>query len=238
MDNQKSIATKDMLAPAISCERLPLFDRANLRSVRAAFTSATACRFRQAWREQEEPGFLPGVVRIGWLENSLVVFAELMDTDIFNAATKLNPRTWELGDVFEMFLRASESRSYAEFHVTPNNHRLQLCYPNDEAAEWARRTGKLEEFFVSGEAFYSMTWIEPEISRWQVYAEIPAAAVGGTKALLENAKWMFSFGRYDHTRGAGEPVISSTSPHAKLDFHRQHEWDAMIFMNSPAIQNR
>jgi hypothetical protein len=37
-------------------------------------------------------------------------------------------------------------------------------------------------------------------------------------------EWRFSFSRYDYTRGRVAPVISSTSPHAKADFHHQQEW--------------
>src|SRR5204863_1077141 len=108
----------------------PPFDESNLEMVRRAFRSVTPCLFQQAWLEAEETGFLPATVRVGWRENSLLVFAELTDADVFNGATKLNERTWELGDVFEMFLRSSNGQSYVEFHVTPNNQRLQLRYPD------------------------------------------------------------------------------------------------------------
>jgi hypothetical protein len=46
---------------------------------------------------------------------------------------------------------------------------------------------------------------------------------------LASAEWLFSFSRYDYTRGRGEPVISSTSPHAAPAFHRQQEWGRLRF---------
>ena len=217
------------LTPAILCEPLPAFDHTDLESVRRAFQSATPCLLQQAWLDEEAVGFSPAVVRTGWHGSSLLVFAELTDTDIFSGATKLNQRTWELGDVFEMFLRSAEKESYVEFHVTPHNQRLQLRYTDGSAAEWGRKMGRLEDVFVRDEAFHSMTWIENRTCQWNVYAEIPALAVCGSNKSIENTQWRFSFGRYDYTRGVKEPVISSTSPHAQPNFHREHEWGVMTF---------
>jgi hypothetical protein len=219
------------LAPAILCEPLPTFDRTDLENVRRAFQSATPCLLQQAWLDKEEIGFSPAMVRTGWRGSSLLVFAELTDADIFSGATKLNQRTWELGDVFEIFVRPAERESYVEFHVTPNKQRLQLRFADGSAAERARKTGSLEDVLVGGEAFHSMTWIEDRMCRWYVHAEIPALAVSGSNESIENTQWRFSFGRYDYTRGVKEPVISSTSPHAKPDFHGQHEWGVMTFKN-------
>jgi hypothetical protein len=225
------------LAPEIQCEPLPTFDRTNLESVQRVFQSAVPCLFRQAWLDHEEAGFSPGAVRMGWRENSLLVFAELTDMDIFNGATKLNQRTWELGDVFEIFLRSSKKTSYVEFHVTPQNQRLQLHYPDASAAERVRKQGRLDDVFVRHEVFYSKTWVDARRNRWWVFAEIPAEEVCGSNEPVENTPWRFSFGRYDYTRGASNPVISSTSPHAGPDFHCQHEWGVLSFKNSLVIVN-
>lgn len=225
------------MAPEIQCEPLPPFDRADLESVQRAFQPAMTCPFRQAWLDHEGAGFSPGTVRMGWHENSLLVFAELTDMDIFNGATKLNQCTWELGDVFEVFLQSLEKTSYVEFHVTPNNQRLQLRYPDRDAASWAQKTDRLEEFLIPGEVFYSMTWVESRKCRWHVLAEIPASVVCGSNAPVENTCWRFSFGRYDYTRGVAGPVISSTSPHCEPDFHRQQEWGVLTFKNSLVIAN-
>jgi hypothetical protein len=216
-------------APVIVCEPLPAFDSTQLEAVRCAFQSVTPCLFQQAWRDEEEAGFSPATVRTGWRENSLLVFAELADADIFNDATGMNQRTWELGDVFEMFFRAATRPSYLELHVTPGNQVLQLRYADDGSARRARETGRPEEFLISREVFHSRTWIENKARQWNVLAEIPAQAVCGSDESLENTQWHFSFGRYDYTRGIQAPVISSTSPHAQPDFHRQHEWGVMTF---------
>jgi hypothetical protein len=224
---------RPVLAPEVACEPLPAFNPLDLESVRSAFQSATPISFRQAWLDETEAGFAPATVRLGWHEHSLLVFAELMDADIFNAATGTNQPTWELGDVFEMFLQSVEKESYVELHVTPHNQRLQLRYPGGGAAEFAREMSRLEEFLVPDKMFDSVAWIEN--GKWHVFAEIPALTVCGSDKSIANMQWRFSFGRYDYTRGMKEPVISSTSPHALSDFHRQHEWGMMTFKNRPAI---
>jgi hypothetical protein len=216
-------------APEILCPPLGAFDGGNLEAVRRAFQSVTPCLFGQAWLDENQAEFSPATVRVGWRENSLLVFAELADRDIFNRATELNQRTWELGDVLEIFLGSAEGGSYLEFHVTPDNQRLQLRYVDGDSVARLRKTGDLKEFLIPGAAFHSATWIESRLQQWSVFAEIPAFVVCGSTAPIANTQWRFSFGRYDYTRGAAEPCISSTSPHVKPDFHRQHEWGILTF---------
>lgn len=228
MQSVETIITKGQCAPPeILCAPLPFFDSTDLESVRRAFQGAASCPLQQTWLDEEEIGFSPGTVRTGWRGDSLLIFAELTDIDIFNDATKLNQRVWELGDAFEIFLRAEKKENYVELHVTPNNQRLQLHYPDGTSAEKVRKNGGLEIFLIWDEAFHSKTWVEDGM--WLVYAEIPASLVCNPNEPIENTRWRFSFGRYDYARGVEEPVVSSSSRHAKPDFHRQHEWGVMTF---------
>jgi hypothetical protein len=208
---------------------MPEFDAGKLEAVRAAFAAATPCALGQAWRAAVEPGFAPGEVRTGWRPDSLLLFAELTDRDIFSAATGMNQRMWELGDTFEMFLRPADRTAYVEFHVTPNNQRLQLRIPSAGALRRARAANVFDEFLLRGNVFHSVTWVQPENQKWFVHAAIPAIAVCGRARLNAGSRWHFSFSRYDYTRGGSEPVISSTSPHAAADFHRQQEWGVLNF---------
>ena len=212
----------------LTCAELAAFDAASLAAVRAAFAQADSCLMQQGWRKEPEEGFTPAVVRVGRRGNSLLVFVELEDVDIFTRATKMNQRMWELGDTLEIFLSPEESPDYVEFHVTPNNHRLQLRFPSTEALRAAQAAGSLDKFLLAGRVFHSHTWVED--GRWCVYAEIPAVPVCGANQLLPGTRWRFSFSRYDFSRESKEPVISSTSPHAKPDFHRREEWGILNFV--------
>jgi len=182
---------------------------------------------RQSWLTRPEADFAPAEVCTGWRDESLWILAELTDRDIVTRATGHNQRFWELGDVFEVFLRAEPVEAYLELQVTPDNHRLQLRYANRAALDRARASGRLDEALIPGEAFRSTTWIGP--GRWTVLAEVPASVVNSAPGPLAGQRWRFSFSRYDYSRERAEPVISSTSPHPRADFHRQEDWGFLIF---------
>jgi len=214
----------------LSCCRLPAFDVDNLDAVRAAFAQADGCVMRQAWLAQPEPDFLPATVRTGWRADSLLVFAELEDVDIFCRATAHNQRMWELGDVLEIFLSPENSAAYVEFHVTPNNFRLQLRFPDSATLRQAQAENRFEHLLLPDGVFQSRVWARPENKRWFVLAEIPAAEVCSVTGALVGQKWRFSFSRYDGFRGRPEPVLSSTSPHPQPDFHRREVWGILNFV--------
>jgi hypothetical protein len=220
--------------PKITCMPLPEFNKSNLESVRGAFANVPQTMLGQAWRDQIETDFAPATVKTAWHGHSLHVFAELSDRDIFNQATGNNQRAWELGDVFEIFLKAPGGERYVELQVTPENKQLQLAYANTAALEKARATGSIQEALIPGTAFSSTTWVEPLNQRWFVLALIPLALVSGTETLGLSDPWRFSFSRYDYTRGRPAPVISSTSPHSEPNFHRQQDWGIMRF-SSPDV---
>ena len=203
------------------------FNPNNLAEVRLAFGTATPVSSQQGWLAKPEPDFAPMLVRSGWQTGELFVFAELADADIFTRATAHHQRLWELGDVFEIFLRLAGQESYLELQVAPNNRRLQVRYPNPAAVARARKLGSAEEFIVRGKTFRSRVWLRAKESKWFVLAQIPARAAYGKAPLRPGLEWRFSFSRYDYTRGRMAPVISSTSPHPKADFHRQQEWGVL-----------
>ncbi|MEY4385660.1 MAG: hypothetical protein RLY20_943 [Verrucomicrobiota bacterium] len=225
-------ATKSKLTPTgprLECKPVSPFNSMDHVAVRAAFQAAAHCELQQAWQDAPSSNFAPAVVRVGWRHNVLWVYAELTDADIFTQASGLNQRLWELGDSFEIFLRPEAQQEYFELQVSPNNQHLQLRYVNTAALNRARKTGDLAEALIPGDAFRSRVWIEDQCSRWSVLAEIPAYLICGSSDALAGSVWRYSFSRYDYTRGEHEPAISSSSPHAEANFHRQEEWGQLEF---------
>jgi len=208
----------------IDVPNLARFATADVNVVRQAFAIATPCRMGQAWLPEPETSFAPATVWTGWRGESVLVFAELVDRDIYNTATELNQRAFLMGDVLEIFLRAEGCESYVEFHVTPDNQRFQLRIP---AAD-QQHDGQL----IPGLVFTSTTWVDQRAGRWWVYTEIPVASVCDRAARpLCGQQWLFSYSRYDYTRPEPKPVISSTSPHRVPSFHRQAEWGTLRFQH-------
>src|SRR5206468_453489 len=99
---------------------------------------------------------------------------------------------------------------------------LQLRWPGPEEtyADVVEKRG-FDPFVVPESIFFSRTWVLPAQQKWRVLAEIPAASVAESKRVDAGDEWLFSFCRYDYTRGESEPVLSSTSPYAIREFERQ-----------------
>ena len=203
--------------PSLRCQTLPSFDVKNHESVLAAFARVPSIRMGQAWLKETEPDFLAAEVRSGRVGNSLVVSATLPDLDIFTRATDANQRTWELGDVFEIFLKPEGEDFYRELHITPANSHTMLTFAAESVP------GK----FLPDGIFASHVWIES--GHWQVLAEIPSAVITGREEILPGEKWRFSFCRYDAFQDGRMPILSTTSPHPMPKFHRPAEWGVMVF---------
>lgn len=166
----------------------------------------------QAWRETPEPELRQSHVELTWRDRALEVVAELVDDDVFNTATAHNQRTWELGDVFEIFAGRADVEGYTEVHVTPDNLRLHLQLAD---AGHAARVRDLAEVAMDPAAIASTAARTP--AGWRVTARVPLTAGPGDLVRV-------SFCRYDWTRGRAEPVLSSSSPHPVPSFHRPWEW--------------
>ena len=200
-----------------ACETLPEFDSSNLESVQKAFGNAPTIALGQSWLPQPEPDFLGAEVRVGCIADQFLVFATIPDVDIFTRVTEPNQRTWELGDVFEIFLKPESESHYCELHVTPTNTRTQFGFSG---------VGTPAEILPDG-IFESRVWIES--GRWIVLASIPCGVITNRSSIENGERWRFSFCRYDAFQDGRMPVLSSTSHHPIPKFHRPDEWGLMVF---------
>ena len=175
---------------------------------------ASAAHFTlgQFWRETTEPSLRPTDALVWWNDNFLCVEAELTDDDVFNTATAHNQRTWETGDVFEIFARLESSTEYVEVHVTPNNIKLYLKFADFDQTN---RIESIDEVAADPGEIESSAEITP--TGWRANARVPLIAEPGELVRV-------SLCRYDASRGSEKPVLSSTSPHTELRFHQPHEW--------------
>ncbi len=180
----------------------------------------------QAWRETPQDELESARVQIGWREEKFWVFAQMSDSDIFNPAKNLNEETYKLGDAFEIFLRDKRCAHYLELHVSPFNQQMQLRFP------CARESGNEAQWkgeFVESSIFQSWTQVAENENRWSVLAAISITQISDGESIQSGAEWLCSFSRYDYTRGQLQPILSSTSQHQELDFHRQQDWRTLVF---------
>ena len=189
---------------------------------------------RQSWLPEPDPVFRPGSIRTFWNGRGIGVHAELEDADIFNSATGENARLWESGDVFEIFLKPPGLR-YGEFQIGPGNQRLQLSYESEQL--FRSRKGRffekpddwLEGIALPPGSFGSAVRIPAGQNQWQVLAFIPLRTLGLPGELKAGDTWLCNFCRYDYTRGADRPVLSSSSNLTRPDFHDQSGWNRLLF---------
>ncbi len=165
----------------------------------------------QTWNAVPEAGLRPTRVWAGFADGVLLVRAELADDDVFNDARSHNARTWELGDVFEIFARRDDEEQYVEVHVTPDNVKLHLRFAD---FGHAARIASIDE--VAGDPAQISSSARRTAYGWEASARVPLRAGPGELVRV-------SFCRYDATRGR-EPMLSSSSPHPVLRFHRPLEW--------------
>lgn len=182
---------------------------------------------RQHWLDTPSDDFTEGQVMLHSAPTGLTLNVTLQDRDIYNEATTPNQRTWELGDVVEIFVAVPGSPRYWELHITPGNQRLQLAW--DPAGFKAYRQGNrpFSDFFVEDMSFMqSQTQIDSANDRWHIQAFIPWSSLGlpdgQTEYTLEIAVC-----RYDATHNKEKATLSSTAPLTKASYHRRHEWDTL-----------
>jgi hypothetical protein len=211
--------------PQVSCSPLGEFAPGDWQSVEAAFAKSPEISLAQSWRKQQDR-FRPALVRTGWRDDTLWAYAEIEDLDIFNPETRFNEPFFMQGDAFEIFLRPVGQPAYFEFHVGPTNQLLQMRIPSAKA--FAKQTeGESESWKIRNPVVKSWSSVDRKRQLWRVLVAIPFQAVvekGGSRS-----QWLFSFARYDYTSDENGPIISSSSPHAKLGFHRQQEWGRIRF---------
>src|SRR5262249_17228259 len=105
----------------------------------------TELKMQQGWLPQLEPDFLPATVRVRWSADAMLVEAELSDVDMFNPAKNFNDVAYNLGDVFEMFVRPEWQSAYYEVHVTPSNQVLQLRLADANEVKKTRTGNTIDE---------------------------------------------------------------------------------------------
>lgn len=186
----------------------------------------------QSWRSHPETRFCSGRVCLGWEPQALWVLGRLADDAVHTRSTDHGQNMWELGDVFEIFVGPSGESRYLELHVTPSNHRLHLEWTANGFRDFREEREPLDAFRQRPGQFDSWVRQNQLQAEWLALVRIPAGLITGGGPMAAGRRLKVSFSRYDASPEY-PPVLSSTSRHQELDFHRRHEW-SHIFL-APAI---
>ena len=185
-------------------------------------------RMRQAWLPKEETKFLAGTVSMAWEPAAFWCKAILPDREIFSSSTGDGQHLWELGDVFEIFIRRDQSPAYLELHVSPNGHRLHLRWTAKAMQRVRERSATVQDFARDPRAFDAKVVRLPGKSGWAVSVRLPAGIFPEGEPFHAGELLFVSFSRYDADKEGKNAVLSSTSAHKELSFHRLKEWRPVI----------
>jgi len=179
--------------------------------------------FQQGWRASPEVDFEPARVRLYRGPDAFYVYAVLADCVMGNTATGFNEKTWESGDVFEIFIQTGAD-TYYEFHVTPENRNLFLAWTTESFAEVKEGVGRLEDALIDDPSLIdTATKIHGEEEFWTVSMKIPYSALG-LDSTVHKPALKIAFARYDRSGAEGSAVLSATPNFSKPDFHDRDAW--------------
>lgn len=214
----------DLTTTSTTCliPAVPEFALGDWRATAEAVRGGVKRDLAQAWKATVEADFQPGEVWMGIAGEELVVYAVLKDNQPANRAVQWNEPTWMTGDVLEMFFQAEGRDGYFEFHVTPENCRLQLFFPN-RAAFLERRGHK--PWVIAESRFESAARVNEARTEWEVAMRIPLALVLDQPRADGSRRFKYCFSRYDYQPGRKLPVMSATAKLIAPDFHNMAHWD-------------
>ena len=139
---------------------------------------------RQGWNAGSD--LEGGTVRFGWNGRGLLLHATLPDRDIFNPVTEFNEPAYLKGDVFEIFLRPLSQEAYYELHISPSNQLFQVRFPKNLAEAQPGET--IDPTFVKVD-LESTIRIDRQNECWEIFAEIPLAAICEDGPVLPESRW-------------------------------------------------
>ncbi len=214
----------------IACRRIRIVQDLTFADPAAMLSDAEAIPMGCAWGDAGRDHNLGAWVRTGWEDGHLWVYAVMDDACIYNPVTSFNEPSFQLGDVFEMFIRPDGQDVYYELHVNPNNARMQLRIPSADVFYTHREEpGIPSDWFVYEWQFESRVEVDANLGQWRVLARIPRSKVEESGPV---DAWHVSFSRYDYAAPGAVPVLTSTSAHTGPDFHHQACWRRLVFIDS------
>ncbi len=168
--------------------------------------------------------------RLVWDDEALYFAAEMTDKEIRSFGTKRNDTLWK-GDVFELFFKPkADSPAYYEFQINPRSVILELAFPKRgyPFGELAARPPMGMQGVAKVDGTGDTTG---DVDRsWTVEGKIPwtiFAPTGGRPRPGDT--WSFALCRFDYGLDSTTPILMSSAPLTRADFHRYEDYGRLVF---------
>jgi hypothetical protein len=184
--------------------------------------------FASYWEKAARTGTVAYLV---WDDEAIYYGGVMMDQELKAFGDHRNDSLWN-GDVFELFLKPSTDKpEYFEFQANPRGTVFEVAFPG---------RGKIAGDFPNQPVLGSKAVAKlngtldtpgDRDASWAVEGRIPWSAfvIGGGKP-KPGATWSFAFCRYDYGPEGTEPVLMSSAPLTKKNFHQYEDYGRLKFV--------
>ena len=157
-----------------------------------------------------------------WSDKGLQVRVAMADQAINNTATGLKQKTWELGDVAEIFIKpVAEDSAYYEFHVTPQNVILDLAIQSADKVSNAWQDRHQYQSKARSRTMISKgSWVAQLFIPWEALSFKPQM---GCEMKLAVCRY-----NYFDAKDNSKIEYSSSAPLSELNYHRPWEWNTAV----------
>lgn len=214
-------------APELNCPTLDFRSWKTWQDAGRAMSKMPSCYLYQNWVENADKSLKPSTVSVAHVNNCLIVYAELMDDDIYNVVQQDNTEADRSGDIFEIFLRPENEKTTFEHHITPDNFAWQLRWPDATTAKAMSAEEQPEKQAFAGDSkiVHSKVLVQQTQKMWRILAIIPLDKLMTNPKAPIPAVWRFAFCRADANHGQDiTTALSSTSAQTSPDFQEQETW--------------
>ena len=179
------------------------------------------------WYREFSSGQIPKekAFAVIWHDKEFLYAASVMeDSDVYTTASGNSDRTWEKGDVMELFFQPAGKEEYFEVHLTPSQATLFLYFPNSEA-----RKGVLEDALTDKKFEYELVpfCASANISGWYGRMKIRLKDLNTSADTLKGSK--LAVCRYNYNRGTTAPEVSSSADFTGFKtFHTPQAWHKIV----------
>ncbi len=177
----------------------------------------------------DDQGMAPqesSTVKVTWHDRHLYISADFEDRDILAEGQTDDEPHYQLGDVFEVFLKPEYSDWYWEIWLTPHGKKTSLFWPEPrKSASGAEQYLKLKMNYAA-KIDGTLNDSTDKDRRWQCEVDIPFAELNQSGKLHANGDWTILIARQnytgvvekEHRELSSYPGLSTCNFHAHRDY--------------------
>lgn len=178
------------------------------------------------WLGESRPGTK---AMLAWDDEALYYAAVMDDAELRAFGAARNDHLWE-GDVFELFFKPSDAPAYYEFQANPRAVVFEVAFPKRAPLGHPFRDEPALGHTAAVALRGTLDKAGDVDEGWSVEGRIPWTAFAPTGGRPKPGdSWSFALCRYDYGAEGTKPVIMSSAPLTKANFHQYEDYGKLHF---------